>query len=199
MPNGKGERPRIYSFNLRRELGATEDPRPTDEIAADIVKKYGENRAVLEKLATMGTDLDRFNTPEDIEPFLRGQSLIGTTPEVYLALARKWQALRKKADAGIAIGIREQAQEHRDRVQGLVGSARSLIKFIDFVKLNQNLIPTAEESKNARDVAAGSSRKELEGALEYNQRGNETTDLSSEDIARLEATAAEYIKRFGES
>ena len=76
-------------------MGAKEDPRPTDEIAADIVKKYGEDLAVLAKLTTMGTDLDRFNTPEDIEPFLRGQSLIGTTPEVYLALARKWQALTK--------------------------------------------------------------------------------------------------------
>ena len=95
MPNEKGEHPKIYSFNLRRELGAKEDPRPTDEIAADIVKKYGEDLAVLAKLTTMGTDLDRFNTPEDIEPFLRGQSLIGTTPEVYLALARKWQALTK--------------------------------------------------------------------------------------------------------
>ena len=95
MPNEKGEHPKIYSFNLKRELDAKEDPRPTDEIAADIVKKYGEDLAVLAKLATMGTDLDRFNTPEDIEPFLRGQSLIGTTPEVYLALARKWQALTK--------------------------------------------------------------------------------------------------------
>src|SRR3989344_8406408 len=199
MPNEKGEGAKIYSFNLKRELHATEDPRPTDEIASDIVRKYGEDSAVLAKLAKMGSDLDRFNTPQDIEPFLRGQSLIGTTPEVYLALARKWQALRKKPDAGIAKGVREQAQEHRGRVQGLVGSARGLIKFIDFVKLSQNLIPTVEESKNARDVAAGSSRKELERALKYNQRGNETTDLSSEDIARLEATAAEYIKRFGES
>ena len=95
MPNGKGERPRVYSFNLKRELDAKEDPRPTDEIAADIVKKYGEDSAVLAKLATTGTDLDRFNTSEDIEPFLRGQSLIAETPEVYLALAHKWQALTK--------------------------------------------------------------------------------------------------------
>ena len=100
MPNGKGERPGVYSFNLRRELDAKEDPRPTDEIASDIVKTYGENPAILAKLATMGTDLDRFNTPEDVETFLRGRSLIAETPEVYLAFALKWQALRKTPESG---------------------------------------------------------------------------------------------------
>src|SRR3989338_2453785 len=88
MPNEKGEQPKIYSFNLRRELGAKEDPRPTDEIAADIVKKYGEDLAVLAKLTTMGTDLDRFNTPEDIEGEQNRKTLLeGLDPQI-IELAR---------------------------------------------------------------------------------------------------------------
>lgn len=67
-----------------------------DTIANKIIQTYGSNPEVLRSLMMKQPNISRYNTLEDIAPFLRNQTTIESAPDVYLALARKWNALRKK-------------------------------------------------------------------------------------------------------
>ena len=68
-----------------------------DVFAKDILDRYDTDPEVNAKLEKIQYNLSRYNTLEDIQPFLENRSMLESTPEVYLGLARKWQALRKES------------------------------------------------------------------------------------------------------